>query len=240
MNSIFSSSQAWAKENAYSFWQKSETESTNDQAKEEAFTVSEFKLYLTDKQLTGRGRGTNSWGNAKSGSQLLSTWTFLKDHPPQHILPPLVGLALYNTVKKNWPQLEWSLKAPNDLFLKDKKVAGLLIENIQQGERHFVGIGLGFNVSGSPSDIETATHLTSENGTGSLIAEDKWFSFLTDLKYLLEQAVTDSTTSHLQIEQREELLRALNANPFKKEIYVEVSDQGDLITESGTLSWQEI
>ena len=96
------------------------------------------------------------------------------------------------------------------------------------------------NITSSPEEVETSTHLTSELGTGAALDHQKWFNFLNELQSSLSEAIEYGTTSQLKIEQREELLRALNANPLKQEIFLEISDQGDLISESETKKWQEI
>src|SRR3989344_4221411 len=83
-------------------------DSTNTKAKAEAFmadTLSEHLIvYFAEAQSSGRGRGTHTWSNANPGSQLLSTWSFIN----------------------------FNLKAPNDLYINDKKVGGLLIETVSQ------------------------------------------------------------------------------------------------------------
>ena len=240
MPSIFDLTCQWAKDNKHSFWQKPRVSSTNERAKDEAFQVKAFKIYLTDHQTAGRGRNNNSWSNTSSGAQLLSTWAYTTKLAPQHILPPLIGLALFNAVREVWSPLEWSLKAPNDLYLKDKKAAGLLVENIQQGDEHFVGVGLGFNVTAAPQDVGNSTYLTSKLGTGEALNSQKWFQFLDQLQENFKQAIQTSTTSQIPYKKREELLTALNSNPWKTEIYLEVTNQGDLVSESQTLSWKDI
>ena len=74
----------------------------------------------------------------------------LSPHSPQPIMAPLIGLALLKSCQFVWPNLKLSLKAPNDLFLMHKKVAGLLTESIQQGDKHRLIIGLGMNINDHP------------------------------------------------------------------------------------------
>ena len=47
-------------------------------------------------------------------------------------------------------------------FLKDKKVAGLLIENIQEGTKSRLLVGLGMNLFSTPTTIPTATAASSQ------------------------------------------------------------------------------
>ncbi len=50
--------------------------STNDLAKQEAFSLSTpLKIYLSDRQEHGRGRGTNTWSNPPPGASLMATFS---------------------------------------------------------------------------------------------------------------------------------------------------------------------
>jgi hypothetical protein len=78
------------------------------------------------------------------------------------VLAPLVGLALYEAAHKTWPDVAFNLKAPNDLYVHDKKIAGILIEAVlggPSGRDIRVVVGLGFNVLSAPSEISHATCL---------------------------------------------------------------------------------
>ena len=71
----------------------------------------------------------------------------------QPTLSPLVGLALYKACSGTWPFLNWNLKAPNDLYISNKKVAGLLIETVTQGDDIRLLVGLGLNVLATPDQV---------------------------------------------------------------------------------------
>ena len=215
MKSISKTTSQWARSRKFSFWFKDETTSTNDMARKEAFDVEyAFKMYLTRHQTQGRGRSTNLWKDA--GNSFLSSWSYKIPHSPQPIMSPLIGLALFNSCQSVWSNLKWSLKVPNDLFLMDKKVAGLLLESIQENNKHHLIIGLGMNVDDHPKNIETATHIASELGTGQPIGDKKWCTFLDQLKVQFERSINQGTTSQISKEDRGILLIALNANPLKK------------------------
>lgn len=229
----------WVRQKKYSFWFKEETTSTNDIARQEAFDVKyNFKMYFTNHQTHGRGSHSRVWKD--TGNSFLSSWSYRITHSPQHIMSPLVGLALFNSCQLVWPHLTWSLKAPNDLFLMNKKVAGLLIESILQGEEHRLIIGLGMNVNDHPKDIKEATHITSDLGTGAPIGQKKWYLLLDQLKLQFEEALKKGATSQISKEDRTILLTALNANPLKPKLFLKITDQGDLVTETKTIAWSSL
>ena len=243
MKSVAKATHQWVRKNHYSFWFKEETTSTNETARREAFDINyDFKIYFTSHQRQGRGRQRgskcSSWED--TGNSFLSSWSYAISHSPQPIMAPLIGLALLKSCQFVWPNLKLSLKAPNDLFLMHKKVAGLLTESIQQGDKYRFIIGLGMNVNDHPKGIETATHIASELGTGTPISSETWHQLLDQLRSQFEIALGKGFTSQISNEDRVTLLTALNLNPLQKELFLEITDQGNLVTEAQTIPWPEI
>lgn len=220
----------WAKSQNLPVQYSPALDSTNNWAKKEAFIDTSFNenliVYLTEKQSAGRGRGQNTWSNANLGSQLFSTWSFLVEEFPQPSVTPRIGLALYRACHSTWPFLNWSLKSPNDLFLNEKKVAGLLVETIQQGDDLRLLVGLGINVFDSPEDIATATHIL-ENLPSALpfLAED-WITFLERFLYELSLAIQSSPEA-LDTTTQKSLLYALNLNPHVKVKFTQLNQNGE-------------
>jgi len=240
MQTISNQTISWARDKQLRHWYKDETTSTNDIAKQEVDSIEDFKLYVTNWQTAGRGRGQNTWTNPEERNSLLSTWVYKTNTPPQHFLPALMGLSVIQACKKTWPNLAWSLKAPNDCFINDKKVAGLLLETISQGSETYILVGLGLNVFSSPQDLTTSSHLTDFFGDKNLLTNEQWVVFLDTLKSEFDEAIKHSEQIKISEEKRDFLLEALNANPWQKETYIEITDQGDLVTENETISWRDL
>lgn len=219
------------------------TDSTNQQAKDKAFDEESFSehliIYFADQQTAGRGRGKNTWLTPHSGSQLLSTWSFMLDQPTLPIVTPLVGLALYKAASATWPYLDWNLKAPNDLFIGEKKVAGLLLETISQGDDHRLLIGLGFNVIKSPYELDTATSLARSLPDDTPLLAQDWISFLERLVFEFSFSIQQSFEP-LNPSTRQALLFTLNKNPLLKDKYVSIDDSANLKTSAKNISWQEL
>jgi len=233
----------WAENNHIYVSYKSQQASTSDLAKEEAFeeTLMEESLclYLTDHQTAGRGRGKNSWLDAQPGSSLLSSWSFLLGIKPQPTAACLVGLAVYRACSTTWPFLAWNLKAPNDIYIGDKKVAGILLENVVQGQDVRFIIGLGFNITSSPENLETATSLLESLPAGAPLLGQDYMAFLDRLLFELTDAVSHcdeplSTTDQLS------LLTALNQHPLLKEKYTAVEADGSLLIGEKKISWTSL
>ncbi|MCH7751956.1 MAG: biotin--[acetyl-CoA-carboxylase] ligase [Planctomycetes bacterium] len=149
-------------------------ESTNDRALEIAREGADFHaatLVLADRQTAGRGRGENRWwsdAGALTFSLLLPNESLSlppADKPKTSLVAGLaVGDAIEQLVRGEKAQLKW----PNDVYLRGRKVCGILVETID-GSGSVLVIGIGVNVNNSlsnaPDDLRsTATALCDVTG----------------------------------------------------------------------------
>ena len=214
-----------------------EVTSTNDVAKEEFSELNtQNAIYLSDHQSKGRGRDGRSWQNMSGGEVLLSTWCFKANHTVQHILTPLLGLALYKSLLCLKDNLPLRLKAPNDIFLNDGKLCGLLVEASSKGHETLIYIGLGINVFGSPDVDIITSHLNEELD----INMTNWFNFCDNFSRLAQKAIEDSQKDHLSEKQCQELLEALNFRLPESEKFTKVHPNCDLETTNNKISWMNL
>ena len=237
-------SKKWAESNQLYVHHEKSLSSTNDIAKSEAFNEALLPealcLFLADQQSAGRGRGKNSWIGGQPGHALLSSWSYLLMAKPQPITSCLMGLAVYRALAATWPFLSWSLKAPNDIYIGEKKVAGILLETILQGDEVRIVVGIGLNVLSSPPEITTAGSILGSMPRGIPLLGHDWTSFLDRLLYELTDALS-SCESPLNPPARMSLLKALNDNPNLGEYFESVAADGTMITASGkTILWSEL
>lgn len=104
---------------------------------------------VAKKQLEGRGQRGTTW-DAEEGKNL--TFSVLLPKPKvlpaqQFIISAAVAISLVNTLKKfELPRLK--IKWPNDILSANRKIAGILIENIlSDGKVAASIIGVGLNVN---------------------------------------------------------------------------------------------
>ena len=108
----------------------------------------EGTVVIANFQTAGKGQGNNSW-EAEAGKNLtFSMVLYPKMLEAQHqfILSQLVSLAIIDTLKSE--VADTSIKWPNDIYVGNKKIAGILIENVLLGkyiESCIIGIGLNVN-----------------------------------------------------------------------------------------------
>jgi BirA family biotin operon repressor/biotin-[acetyl-CoA-carboxylase] ligase len=127
-----------------------ETESTNKflQMLSETESIASGSIVLADFQTAGRGQGGNSW-ESETGENLTFSILFRPADVPANrsfVLSETVALSVKYTLDRYIPDV--SVKWPNDIYCKDGKIAGILIENIiQQGKIIQSVIGIGMNIN---------------------------------------------------------------------------------------------
>ncbi len=107
-------------------------------------------LVLAEAQTAGRGRSGRSWASAPGAG----IWMTLIERPggadALDVLSLRVGLALAPVLER-WTDGGVRLKWPNDLFVGDRKLAGVLIEaRWRGGAPDWVAIGIGINLITPP------------------------------------------------------------------------------------------
>ncbi|MBK7843417.1 MAG: hypothetical protein IPJ71_06940 [Bdellovibrionales bacterium] len=218
-----------------------EIESTNTFAKDRLLPpIQDQGLYLARHQTKGRGRSDNSWKDTGTGNALLSSWIFRLPQSPQHITGPLFGLALFRSAHRIWPNLEFSLKAPNDLYLRGNKIAGLLLETLNDKNEFYLIAGLGFNVFDCPPECPEATCLAHSLGGPDHPDLNKWFDFLDCLRTNFTLASHSSFRSYLVPEDQNDLQMALNLNPKLANPISEVHPDGNMLSGGSLIRWTEL
>ena len=123
--------------------------------------VSSGGIILTDFQYDGKGRNNKKWFSSSGKSITFSLVIEPAFHPKKlSLLSLAVGISIANTIKKL--NLNASLKWPNDIFIKNKKCGGILIESkILQNKIKYLIIGIGINVNENEFDSSLQNISTS-------------------------------------------------------------------------------
>jgi BirA family biotin operon repressor/biotin-[acetyl-CoA-carboxylase] ligase len=143
------------------------TGSTNEDLAEAARAgAPEGTVHVTAHQTAGRGRLDRQW-EAPAGSGLtLSVLVRPTDVPDVQWtwIPLLAGVAVAQAVNEVSPDLDVSLKWPNDVEVAGRKLAGLLVERIDTSGGPAAIVGVGLNVAMTPDQlpIPNATSLAIE------------------------------------------------------------------------------
>lgn len=144
-----------------------ETDSSQDEVRRRISEYDNMSVVAAMFQTAGRGQRGNKWV-ARKGENL--TFSMLLKFGPDGF-PPLaaadqfritraatIGTALYLASVG----VECSIKWPNDIYVRDKKICGMLIENILEGDKlgqSIVGIGLNVNQREFPPQLINPTSM---------------------------------------------------------------------------------
>ena len=144
-----------------------EVPSTMDIATELALKgASEGTLVLAETQTKGRGRQAREWFSPKYKGIYLSL--ILRPKILPNLIPVLTLMSAVSVCEaiKETVDLESKIKWPNDIFIENKKLGGILTElNAETDSVRFVVIGIGLNVNNDRKTlISGATSLKEEKG----------------------------------------------------------------------------
>ena len=133
-------------------------DSTNNEAKKNLtykLNKKEFIAILAEKQTSGRGRGKNKWVSPK-GKNIYLSLGFNSTLKLMELEALSLSVAVVISKKLNeLTNKKIYIKWPNDLFIEEKKVGGILIESISQKNKTIkVVIGVGINISMSKTEGE--------------------------------------------------------------------------------------
>ena len=108
----------------------------------------EGTVVLAHSQKEGRGQGGNSWESEAGKNVLMSIILFPEflAVENQFLISKIVSLALVELIENETDNV--SIKWPNDIYVGNKKIAGILIENSVKGcILHSAVLGIGLNVN---------------------------------------------------------------------------------------------
>lgn len=149
---------------------KEKVASTNDEARSCIGDLASFSVLAAESQEKGRGQGDHIW-HSESAKNL--TFSILIKYDENHyftakdqqLLTMASSLAIVDFLAKK--NIKASIKMPNDIYLKDKKICGMLIENGLNGGKmqwSIVGIGLNVNENNFPKDLPNPISMSLATG----------------------------------------------------------------------------
>lgn len=173
-------------------------DSTNNYAMRliDADTAHHGLCITANYQTAGKGQRGKQWDNAACESLLMSIvvvpgWKI----DQQFLLSATVAVAVADVLTTLHPTWNVAIKWPNDIFINDKKTAGILIENVLRGPKwQFAVIGIGLNV------LQPEFPLSLPHASSLLIQSGKKFA-LHDLRDSLLSKIMEALTSPSSPEQ---------------------------------------
>lgn len=156
----------------------------------------EGSVVVANYQTSGKGLDLNNW-ESEAGKNLLFSILlkpeFLKADQ-QFQLTKIISLAVHDFVRNYLPNERIKVKWPNDIYVGNKKIAGILISNTIKGKEIMytvVGVGININQQNFNRDVSNPTSL--------------WHYLNTDLKldYCLKNVLSHIENRYQQLKDNE-------------------------------------
>ncbi len=184
-----------------------ELDSTNSRAlqmaREEA-SHGGVTLVLAERQTAGRGRGEKRWwsGPGALTFSLLLPGEYLSLSTGEWPKTSLVaGLAVGEAIEQFASGVTAMLKWPNDVYLRGRKVCGILVE-ATGGDRGMLAIGIGANVNNSlaeaPDDLASSAIAVCDVAPGEVSQVELLIAIL----HRLESHLRDFSSGDSQWQER--------------------------------------
>ncbi len=139
-------------------------DSTQKKAKEIVQKMKPWTIILAEEQISGYGRKGNFWYSPRGGLYFSVILPKAKIEDLQ-IMTILSAFCVAKILKEDF-QLEPFIKLPNDIYVRGKKICGILTENLIFGKEiraSIIGIGLNTNIEKFPENLkEKSTSLKIE------------------------------------------------------------------------------
>ena len=148
-------------------------DSTNEEARRRISDLDNLSVLSVLSQSCGRGQGGNSWVSEPGKNLLFSVLLKYSDDMgngsstpsvqayDQFVISQMASLAVVDLLGEH--DIEAKIKWPNDIYVGDKKICGILIENAVSGKwisHSIVGIGLNVNQRNFDVSIPNPTSMT--------------------------------------------------------------------------------
>ncbi len=221
------------------------TESTQDDARNmlTRWRTPNGTIIMAESQSAGRGRAGRAWVSPPDVNlhfTLSLTIEGFDPRPLAYVTPLAIAEAVEDVAKAKGGRLKADLKWPNDVQLKGKKIAGVLIEftENQDGEATAL-IGAGVNVNFDPDEFpeisDIATSMADELGF-EVPREEVLAAFANHFEELWEEAKTGSRRPFEAWKARLVTLgaevTATGAEGAITGVAVDVNDDGTLVIET--------
>lgn len=186
-------------------------DSTNAYLKNNYKELNNYTFVSTDEQSDGRGRNNRQW-KSENGKNLLFSLLILDKELIKHYKEISI-ISAYSIIEelKELGLKDISIKWPNDVFVKDNKICGILLESVTKNEMECLIVGIGLNVNQidfngeyivEPSSIKKIINKDSDinllkdriyqrliDNLEKLKEEYNFYSFIKELDYLKNKRV---------------------------------------------------
>ncbi len=125
--------------------------STNDILKEKRDFYPSFTVLRCKIQSKGRGRWGREWFSDNDKGLYFSILIKETDNENIRFYPLSITLSILSFFENIGfsPEYQW----PNDIYIKGKKIVGILSEGVYKGDKNYLIVGVGININHNKQDF---------------------------------------------------------------------------------------
>ncbi len=221
-------------------------DSTNSEARRHFDDNDRMSVFAAHFQTAGRGQRGNKWSSSAGENLTFSILANLEsDGMPRIFAKEQFHLSIVSALTVSdflfESGIENTIKWPNDIYVRDRKICGMLLENTLSGEyvsKSIIGIGLNLNQSEFPPELMNPTSVLKV--TGKRLELESSLERLTEIFYGYIMKLCDKTcydrlaekfTSRMyRLEMQERYHNCLEGYDFTGKIKG-ISTEGQLLVE---------
>lgn len=189
-------------------------DSTNSELRRRIDTLDNLSVVAAYEQTSGRGQGTHTWFSSPHTNLMFSMFFkftegtgILLDVKDMLLVTEIITLGIRDYLASNG--ISSRIKWPNDIWVADKKICGILIENILDHERitdSIVGVGLDVNEQYWPDDLPNPVSMKQLTGK-TYVLEDELSRLTAHIASRYDEMRTQIGRERLDYEFRENMFR---------------------------------
>lgn len=150
-------------------------DSTNSYLKNNYHDLENYTFVSSDYQTDGRGRSDRQW-KSENGDNLLFSLLILDKEIIKYYkeISIITAYSIVEVLKEY--NIEAMIKWPNDVYVGDKKICGILLEAVSKEEIECMIIGVGLNVNQKEFDgnyLTTPTSIINETNKETPLSQIK-------------------------------------------------------------------
>lgn len=160
------------------------TDSTNKEIRSNPVTKF-YSVLVAEYQSNGQGRRAKQWRSPLASNLYFSLQFCLKNTNNIHFLPLICARSICKMLLESGIE-ECKVKWPNDIYIRGKKLAGILCESRYNSQKELtIVVGVGLNVNMMFNDT------IEQSWTSLRICQDKIFNRNIILSSLLSKIISD-------------------------------------------------
>ena len=198
-------------------------------------------VFFALEQTKGRGQRSKQWLSNHSENIMMSIIADCSKYKIQQQVQLSMATAIACfTIVKNYTGDETSIKWPNDLYWRDRKAGGILIENIVSGEnweKAIIGIGININQTDfgeMESKAVSIKQITGKNFDPIVLAREICIEIEVVFQQLLEIQFSNLLNLYNKfLYKKDEVVKFKQGNIQFEAKVKRVNEQGKLVIEQG-------